>query len=148
MLLKAKERGAQRFELFSNSPMWWMCKNHNPSGADDGGESLTSWNITQHAIYLSSIAKYAADNWGVNFESVEPFNEPMGGWWKSRGGDGSEGTSEGCHVERSTQVSIIHALRAELDARGLWQTTISASDENSYAQATATWLSFNDSTHA
>jgi hypothetical protein len=32
-LLKARDRGANFFELFSNSPMWRMCANHNPSGA-------------------------------------------------------------------------------------------------------------------
>jgi hypothetical protein len=32
MLQKARDRGANYFELFSNSPMWWMCKNDNPSG--------------------------------------------------------------------------------------------------------------------
>src|SRR5690606_35750259 len=33
MLLKARDRGVNWFELFSNSPMWWMCANRNPSGA-------------------------------------------------------------------------------------------------------------------
>lgn len=37
MLLK-RERGADRFELFSNSPMWWMCANDNPSGAAKGSD--------------------------------------------------------------------------------------------------------------
>lgn len=32
MLQKAVSRGATT-ELFANSPMWWMCSNHNPSGA-------------------------------------------------------------------------------------------------------------------
>lgn len=35
-LVKATQRGAIS-ELFANSPMWWMCYNHNPSGAGDGG---------------------------------------------------------------------------------------------------------------
>lgn len=38
MMSLAKARGADRFELFSNSPMWWMCSNHNPAGASNGGE--------------------------------------------------------------------------------------------------------------
>lgn len=36
MLLKARDRGVDIFELFSNSPMWWMCSNHNPSGSNGG----------------------------------------------------------------------------------------------------------------
>src|SRR5436190_1450264 len=98
MLWRSQERGADRFELFSNSPMWWMCKNHNPSGADDGSENLQPWNIRQHAVYLATIARRARDNWGITFESVEPLNEPRGVWW-----NGKFGTQEGCHIDVSTQ---------------------------------------------
>src|SRR3954454_11762415 len=51
-LVKATQRGAIS-ELFANSPMWWMCANHNPSGAADGGNNLQSWNYTQHAYHLA-----------------------------------------------------------------------------------------------
>lgn len=82
MMQKAASRGADVFELFSNSPMWWMCINHNPAGADNGAnDNLQSWNYDQHAIYLANIAQYAAKNWGITFDSVEPFNEPMASWW-------------------------------------------------------------------
>ena len=40
MMKKSIERGVDQVELFSNSPMWWMLINHNPSGANDGGENL------------------------------------------------------------------------------------------------------------
>lgn len=40
MLSKAVLRGADQIEMFSNSPMWWMLYNHNPSGAKNGGENL------------------------------------------------------------------------------------------------------------
>jgi galactan endo-1,6-beta-galactosidase len=41
MLQKAKKRAGSTFvaELFSNSPMWWMCLNHNPSGSATGSEN-------------------------------------------------------------------------------------------------------------
>jgi galactan endo-1,6-beta-galactosidase len=62
--LNARERGVNIFELFSNSPMWWMCNNYNPSGSDGGSsDNLQSWNYDQHAVYLATIAKYATDNW-------------------------------------------------------------------------------------
>jgi galactan endo-1,6-beta-galactosidase len=50
-MLKAKMLGANHFQLFSNSSMWWMLYNHNPSGADDGGENIQSWNLQLHAKY-------------------------------------------------------------------------------------------------
>jgi galactan endo-1,6-beta-galactosidase len=134
MMAKARARGATRFELFSNSPMWWMCKNHNPSGADDGKDNLQSWNQDQHAVYLATIAKYARDHWGVTFGTVEPFNEPVANWWNGR-----TGTQEGCHFDVATQAPVIAALRAELDSRGLSSTLVAASDENSYDQAVSTF---------
>jgi galactan endo-1,6-beta-galactosidase len=133
MLRKAHARGANRLELFSNSPMWWMLYNHNPSGADDGSkDNLQSWNYRKHAIYMATVAMHAKDNWGFEFESVDPFNEPMGDWWKS------SGTQEGCHFERSTQDVVLPYMREELDRRGL-KTIVSASDENTYDAATDTW---------
>ena len=36
MMKAAHARGADKIELFSNSPVWWMCTNHNPSGSAVG----------------------------------------------------------------------------------------------------------------
>lgn len=80
MLQKAVARGATT-ELFANSPMWWMCLNHNPSGAAGGGNNLQSWNHRQHASHLAAVALYARNNWGVDFATVDPFNEPSSSWW-------------------------------------------------------------------
>jgi len=143
MLLKAKARGANLLELFSNSPVWWMCYNHNPSGADNGAnDNLQSWNYHQHAVYLAAIAKYAADNWGITFSSVEAFNEPSAGWWTSTG------SQEGCHFDASTQANVIGYLSTELASRGLNSTSVAASDENSYDAATSTWSTFSSATKA
>ncbi|MEZ0115188.1 galactan endo-1,6-beta-galactosidase [Catenulispora sp. EB89] len=135
MLWKARDRGVNHFELFSNSPMWWMCYNHNPSGSADGtSDNLQSWNYQQHAVYLATIAKYAHDNWGFQFTSVEAFNEPVSGWWKA-----DSSSQEGCHFNVSTQATVINYLRAELNSRGLTGTPVASSDENTYDEATATF---------
>lgn len=135
MLSMAKARGANIFELFSNSPVWWMCINHNPSGSDDGSSNnLQSWNYDQHAVYLANVAEYAAQNWGISFQSVEAFNEPSSDWW-----NGKTGTQEGCHFNVSTQATVIGNLRTELNNRGLSSTLVSASDENTYDLAITTW---------
>ncbi|KAK2000741.1 endo-beta-1,6-galactanase [Colletotrichum falcatum] len=138
MMQKAQSRGANRFELFSNSPMWWMTLNHNPSGAAAGTENIQPWNLEQHAVYMATIAKYAQDNWGITYESVEPFNEPTADWWKA------DGTQEGCHMDPGTQATIVAALRKELNSRGLASTIISASDESYYDQAVSTLKQLGD----
>ena len=38
MMKKAQERGANVFEMFSDSPMWWMNANHSTAGSDSGGD--------------------------------------------------------------------------------------------------------------
>lgn len=134
MLNMAVANGANHLELFSNSPMWWMLYNKNPSGSDDGtSDNLQSWNYDNHTHYLAEIALYAKDNWGVSFESVEPFNEPVSGWWS-----GVTGTQEGCHFDISTQATVIASLRSELTARGLSSVMVAGSDENTYDLAVTT----------
>ena len=139
MLTKATQRGAIS-ELFANSPMWWMCLNHNPSGAADGGNNLQSWNHRQHALHLATTARRARDQWGVNFRTVDAFNEPSSGWWKADGGQ------EGCHIDAMTQRSVVANLRTELDRVGLTGVGISASDETNYDLARTTWSSFDSAT--
>jgi galactan endo-1,6-beta-galactosidase len=140
LMWKARDRGVNRIELFSNSPMWWMCQNHNPSGAATGGDNLQTWNHQQHAVYLATVARYAHDHWGVDFTSVEPFNEPDGNWWKA------DGSQEGCHFEPATQRPVINYLRAELNSRDLGWMPIAASDSWGYDSALSTWNSFDSAT--
>ena len=140
-LVKATQRGALS-ELFSNSPIWWMCLNHNPSGSTIGWNNLQPWNYRQHAVHLAATARYAREHWGVRFTSVDPFNEPSSGWWKA------DGTQEGCHVDASIQRTVLAHLRSELDSRGLGDTLISASDETNYDLARTTWNSFDAATKA
>ncbi|MCO1577321.1 hypothetical protein M8C13_16310 [Crossiella sp. SN42] len=140
-LVMATQRGAVS-ELFANSPMWWMCANHNPSGSAGGGNNLQSWNHRQHAAHLAEVARRARDSWGVRFATVEPFNEPSSDWWKA------DGKQEGCHIDATTQRSVLRHLRAELDRRGLSATRIAASDETSYDLARTTWNSFDAATKA
>ncbi len=139
----AHARGATYLELFSNSPMWWACYNHNPSGSSLGStDNLQSWNNQNHAVYLATIAAHARDAWGLDFHSVEAVNEPISDWWKS------SGTQEGCHFDHSTQATVLKFLRQELNNRNLSSISVSGSDENSYTQAIATWQSFDSDTKA
>ncbi|KAJ5288653.1 endo-beta-1 6-galactanase [Penicillium angulare] len=57
IMLNTKIRGANTFEIFSNSPMWWQLSNLNPSSASDR-------------------TKYTQDNWGLIFTSIEALNKP------------------------------------------------------------------------
>ncbi len=137
MMLMAQARGAS-IQLFSNSPMWWMLDNFNPSGPNTAStDNLNSSYDDDAAIYLATIAAYAQTNWGVTFNSIEAFNEPHGSWWVSTG------TQEGCYFDTPTQATVIQYLRTEMNNRGLANMPIAASDENSYDVALSTWQGFN-----
>lgn len=138
MLRKAQKKGADIFELFSNSPMWWMCGNHNPSGNNDK-DNLPPKHYQQHAIYMATVEQHFRQAWGIEFQSVEPFNEPSS-WW---GHD--DGTQEGCHFEVSTMDQVIALLKTELSNRGS-RSFIAASDETSYDKAVSTWEKMQSAT--
>lgn len=133
MLLKAHDRGCDKLELFSNSPMWWMLYDHNPSGARLGtNDNLQKWNHQQFAKYLANIAAHARDTWGITFTSVEAFNEPSSDWWSS------SGSQEGCHFSYSAMNDVTSHLQVEFQNRGL-EAVITASDENTYDISRSTW---------
>ena len=137
MLIKARDRGVDLIELFSNSPMWWMCVNHNPSGSDDGAsDNLQAGDRPEHAAYLATIAQYAHDHWGIDFDYIDPFNESISTYWKATG------TQEGCHFDATTQATVINDLHSELAGRGLGGTKITASDENTVTLARTVWQSY------
>ena len=143
MLLKAKARGADRFELFSNAPMWWMCANDNPSGAANPSvDNLDEGHRGRFAVYLATIARRARERWGVSFTTIEPFNEPFSRWWNENG------KQEGCHFSPGSQAALLPLLRSELDRRGLRDLRIAASDETSITQAIQTWSAFGAATRA
>ncbi|MER6367402.1 glycoside hydrolase [Streptomyces mirabilis] len=133
MLHQACHRGADVFQMFSLSPIWWMCKNRNPGGRIGGLDNLQVSYRRAHAENMAIVAKYARDHWGISFSSVEPFNEPSALWWT---GDRNQ---QGCHFRHSAQLAVVRSLREELSSRGLSDVAVAASDENTYDQATATW---------
>lgn len=134
-------RGINSVELFSNSPMWYMLYNHNPSGSSSGSEdNLRPAYYEAHAQYMATVAAYAVQNWNVPLPiTVEPFNEPIATWWKA------DGTQEGCHFDASTQQSVVISLANELKARNLTpqQVLVSASDESYTDMAVSTWEALN-----
>ena len=140
VLRMAAARGARKLELFSNSPPWWQLANSNPSGASDGAQdNLLPAQQRNFAVYLASVAAQARDAWGVNFSTIEAFNEPASTWWRSTG------TQEGCHFSVAAQEGVLALLAQEVASRGL-ALGLAASDDNAVDEALATWKSFAPAT--
>ena len=148
MLTMARDRGADIFEFFSNSPPWWMCDNHSASGGTAPVISnLQSWNHDQFARYLATVVKYAREHWNIDVRYVEPFNEPTPGVWLFDIPGHGYASQEGCNFAYPTQTTIITSLHNALGAAGLSPTVaIAASDETGVGEALATVTAFTAST--
>jgi len=140
MMRKARDRGANLFEMFSDSPMWCMNANRSTAGSDTGGDCLTRENYDRFAFYLAAVAKHAADDWGINFNSVEPSNEPSANWWKY------PNRQEGCHFDVATQEAILQRVRRALDKAGLKDIAVAAADENNVDAGLNTWNAYDSAT--
>ena len=142
------------FEAFSNSPPYWMTRSNCTSGVDAGTSSnvitggaavLNAFNVPSNlkpeyydkfCYYLVEVCKHIKNEHGIEFRTLEPFNEPslttysgipnVTAWHTNPHFGGA--SQEGCHFIPAAQKEIIPKLYAELQNSGL-NTLISASDE-------------------
>ncbi len=127
-----KLRDARRdavFEAFSNSAPYWMTYSGCSAGnADAGKDNLKPQYYGQFSDYLIDVCKHYKDEYGIEFKTLEPFNEPNTNYWGENGGQ------EGCHFDPASQVELLRVLYPKLKASGL-KTVLSASDETSVPTA-------------
>lgn len=117
------------YEAFSNSPPWWMTNSGCVSGGVNGADNLKSDYFDDFADYLSEVALHFKKEWGITFRTVEPFNEPSAGWWKSNG------DQEGCGF-KNNQSGMIIELGKALKRKGLFpETSVTGADESDIRDA-------------
>lgn len=130
IMLKIKEKRPDAiFEAFSNSPPYYMtysgCCAGNVNAWDD---NLKPEYYEEFAHYLVDVVKFYKDSLGIEFKTLESFNEPVTNYWSANGGQ------EGCHFSTAAQINFLKVLAPILKASGL-NTIISASDESFTAQS-------------
>jgi O-glycosyl hydrolase len=76
--------------------------------------------------YLIDVCKHYKDQFGIEFKTLEPFNESTSGYWNY------QGSQEGCHFSPETQMKIIRMIYPKLKASSL-KTVLSVSDETNIA---------------
>lgn len=130
VLQKIKEaRPDAIFEAFSNSAPYWMTYSGCASGNKDAGkDNLKPEYYSQFCDYLIEVCKHIKNEYGIEFKTLDPFNEPNTNYWGANGGQ------EGCHFDPSSQVNLIRVLYPKLQKSGL-KTVISACDETSVTTA-------------
>ncbi|MBR6997254.1 MAG: RICIN domain-containing protein [Prevotella sp.] len=124
IMLKIREKRPDAvFEAFSNSCPYYMTYSGCVSGNADGGkDNLKPEYYEEFAHYLVDVCKHYKDEYGIEFKTLEPFNESVTNFWYANG------PQEGCHFDYQSQVKFIRVLEPILRASGL-NTVISASDE-------------------
>lgn len=124
IMLKIKEKRPDAiFEAFSNSCPWWMTYSGCCSGSEGGGQdNLKPEYYEDFAHYLVDVCKHYKDEYGIEFKTLEPFNESVTGFWYKAG------VQEGCHFDYASQVAFVKVLAPILAESGL-NTVISAADE-------------------
>ena len=124
IMLKIREKRPDAvFEAFSNSCPYYMTYSGCVSGNVDGGkDNLKPEYYEEFAHYLVDVCKHYKDEYGIEFKTLEPFNESVTNFWYANG------PQEGCHFDYQSQVKFIRVLEPILRASGL-NTVISASDE-------------------
>ena len=124
IMLKIKEKRPDAiFEAFSNSCPYYMTYSGCCSGNSDGGkDNLKPEYYEEFANYLVDVCKHYKDEYGIEFKTLEPFNESVTGFWYANG------VQEGCHFDYDSQIKFIRVLSPILKQSGL-STIISAADE-------------------
>lgn len=138
MLMIKKKRPDAIFEAFSNSAPWWM----TVSGCVGGNSPATADNVRPNmyetfAHYLVDVCRHYRDAYGLEFRTLEPFNEPVTDFWYANG------SQEGCHFSAEEQVKMVKILHPILQQSGL-KTVIAASDETNVEQAIRTLRVYHD----
>ncbi len=126
IMLKIKEKRPDAvFEAFSNSCPYYMTYSGCVAGNKDGGkDNLKPEYYEEFAHYLVDVCKHYKEAYGIEFKTLEPFNESATSYWYQNG------SQEGCHFDYSSQIAFLRVLAPILQASGL-STIISASDETS-----------------
>lgn len=139
IMLKIKEKRPDAvFEAFSNSAPWWM----TVSGCVGGHASAETDNLKREsyedfANYLVDVCKHYKDAYGIEFKTLEPFNEPMTNYWYRNG------SQEGCHFDVASMIDFVRVLHPVLKNSGL-KTGISVADETDVWQSVMDFEAFRD----
>jgi len=139
IMLKIKERRPDAvFEAFSNSPPYWMtfsgCSGGNKNPNED---NLKPEYYDMFCDYLIDVCKHYKEQYGIEFKTLEPFNESYSDYWYDKG------TQEGCHFDIESQIKLLRVLSLKLKASGL-NTVISASDETNLSHFIKVLTAYNE----
>ena len=139
IMLKIREKRPDAvFEAFSNSAPYWMTESGCSAGhKDPKKDNLKPEYYDAFCDYLIDVCQHYKEEYGIEFKTLEPFNESTSGYWNYMG------SQEGCHFEPESQIKVLRILYPKLQASGL-STVISASDETNLASAIRVFKAYRE----
>lgn len=139
IMLKIKEKRPDAvFEAFSNSCPYYMTHSGCVGGHKDArSDNLRPECYEEFAHYLVDVCRHYKEAYGIEFRTLEPFNEPVTDYWYA------DGSQEGCHFSTESQIEFIKKLYPILKSSGL-HTVIAASDETSVSQSVKDFKAYKE----
>ncbi|MEL4319967.1 glycoside hydrolase [Leifsonia sp. YIM 134122] len=135
-----------KWEAFSNSPPYFLTQSGYASGGIGNGntEQLAPANMDKFATYLTTVVEHIESTYGVDFDTLDPFNEPNTNYWSttlgSNGWPTSASRQEGAHIGPAAQDQMIKVLAAKLAAADTTtDVKISAMDETNPSIFATNW---------
>ncbi|GHC98954.1 glycoside hydrolase [Zhihengliuella salsuginis] len=145
----AAERDDMVWEAFSNSPPYFLTESGFVSGGIDDGnaEQLADEDIDDFVGYLTEVVDHVEAEHGIDFATLDPFNEPNTDYWSTRLGEDGWPTSasrqEGAHIGPGVQERVIEALAERLEApQTETDVAISAMDETNPSRFAQNWNAY------
>ncbi|ONI80817.1 hypothetical protein ALI22I_42955 [Saccharothrix sp. ALI-22-I] len=134
------------WEAFSNSPPWFQTVSGYVSGGfDANADQIRPDKVDEFADYLVRVSEHIERSHGIEFDTIDPLNEPNTNYWGTQlGPDGQPvgGRQEGAHAGPALQQSVVLALRQALDESGLGA-RLSAMDETNPGIFSTNWNGYS-----
>jgi hypothetical protein len=140
------------WEAFSNSPPYFQTVSGYVSGGfDPNTDQIRADKVEEFATYLTEVMEHVEAEHGIEFDTVDPLNEPNTNYWGTQlGPDGVQptgGRQEGAHAGPELQQLVINAL-AERLSQAETEAVISAMDETNPGTFTRNWNAYTEESRA
>lgn len=148
----AAEGQITHWETFANSAPYFMTESgYVTGGFNSSAEQLKPAAEAQFAKYLVNVTEHLEDEYGIEVDTLDPFNEPNTNYWGTQLSNGVPvgGRQEGMHMGPVRQVQLIDDVRAALDdAATTTDAGLSAMDETNPSIFANNWAAYPAATRA
>lgn len=140
----ANDKDVTGLEAFANSAPWFMTESGYVSGGfNSSAQQLSTDAVDKYTQYLTTVTEHLEKEYGIRFQTLDPFNEPNTNYWGTTlvNGTPKPGAQEGMHVGADQQPAVIASLQNALQAAGS-DTKIAAMDETNTSLFVTDWDSY------